>query len=861
MPCIPVGRPHVIRGIAPPLRGTLSLAACLLAGSGGAAWAIDVTTPVVINDASALGTDDINIEGGSLHFNVSAALENNLGFFDGKTGTVTAAPGQIVEFGPSFLGTFVGIDADSTAVFGSSTATGTILINTDFGSSHPDGRVVVAGGTLGGDIGLVMLLASAASTTVEAGATLDLNGPIAYVHNLKGSGSVVTHGGELGLIVDDGSSTEFSGTISGSSGVAIMNAGFTNGTMVLSGNNTYTGGTLVCVCATLQLGNGGASGSIVGNVTNGGVLAFNRSDIYVFTGSIEDDVFDAGSVVQMGTGTTVLTGTHTYTGDTLVEAGKLVVNGSIAQSDVTVQSGATLSGTGTLGDTTVLAGGVHAPGNSIGTQTVGDYILSAGAVLEVEINAAGQSDRVVATGTVDLTGAVLRVITEPGRYVPGMSYLIIDSAGGPISGSFATFVSPFAFLDPTVSFAGGGSQLELTLSRNATAFADVALTPNQRNVAGAIDGLASSDPTYQSVVGQTRDGARAAFDALSGEVHATLGGLLVEDSRHVRDALLGRLAQAFHSGGSPMLGGSGPAIVADLAPPGRMALGAGRGSAEPAPAINRGLTFWTHGYGSWGDYDSDGNAAAAERALGGFVSGMDAAIGASWRAGLATGYAHANSSINARRSTAEVDTYHLAAYAGGPVGALALRSGLAWSWHEIDTSRAIVFPGFTERADANYDGDTGQIFAEAALPFSSGRLAIEPFAGLAYVHTDTDGFVETGSSAALRSSGNTESVTFSTLGFRAATRFDAGGLEVMPRVSVAWQHAFDSVAPGLGLSFVSSGAGFGVSSVPLAEDAALIEAGLDLGLSADATLGISYTGQLAGDTEDHGVRGTLLWRF
>jgi hypothetical protein len=68
----------------------LSLAACLLAGSGGAAWAIDVTTPVVINDASVLGTDDINIEGGSLHFNISAALENNLGFFDGKTGTVTA---------------------------------------------------------------------------------------------------------------------------------------------------------------------------------------------------------------------------------------------------------------------------------------------------------------------------------------------------------------------------------------------------------------------------------------------------------------------------------------------------------------------------------------------------------------------------------------------------------------------------------------------------------------------------------------------------------------------------------------------------------------------------------------------------
>ena len=63
-------------------------------------------------------------------------------------------------------------------------------------------------------------------------------------------------------------------------GQGITGAGKVNtysGTTVLTANNTYTGGTTISG-GTLQLGNGGATGAIVGNVTNNGALAFNRSD-------------------------------------------------------------------------------------------------------------------------------------------------------------------------------------------------------------------------------------------------------------------------------------------------------------------------------------------------------------------------------------------------------------------------------------------------------------------------------------------------------------------------------------------------------------------------------------------------------
>ncbi len=92
------------------------------------------------------------------------------------------------------------------------------------------------------------------------------------------------------------------------------------GTLTFTGDNSYTGATTISA-GTLQIGNGGTSGAVVGNIANAGALIFNRSNALTYGGIISG----AGSVTKLGAGTLTLTGANTYTGGTTITAGTLQV--------------------------------------------------------------------------------------------------------------------------------------------------------------------------------------------------------------------------------------------------------------------------------------------------------------------------------------------------------------------------------------------------------------------------------------------------------------------------------------------------------------------------------------------------------
>lgn len=573
-----------------------------------------------------------------------------------------------------------------------------------------------------------------------------------------------------------------------------------------------------------------------------GTLNFNHTGSTTFSADLTSAGTGTHAITHLA-GTTTLTGDGTgFAGTTTVSGGKLVVNGSLGGA-IQIAGGGQLGGTGTLGangsTVNIAAGGVHAPGNSIGTQIIAGNYVNHG-TLSVEADPDG-ADKLVVAGTVDITGATLELLLSPStasswNIFNGPFTLIDKQSAGAVTGMFGSVTQNLLFLDATLDYAGGdGNDVTLALQRNDIAFAELGITPNQVATAAAIDTLDSDDPVWLSIaLTGDEDVVRASFDALSGEVHASLRSALIEDSRFIRDAMNDRLRTAFDPGTAtyvPVLSyapGETPLLV------------------EPDHA---GPSLWVNGFGAWGSIDSDGNAAALERSTGGLLVGLDAPVG-DWRIGLLAGYGQS------AFSTASSANYHLGVYAGAEWDNLALRGGLAYGRHDVESSRDVVIPGITETLTASYGAQTVQAFGELAYGLDVGATRISPFANLAHVRLSNDAFSETGGDAALSVAGSTTAVTFTTLGVRAEHGVTLGEIDGTLSGMLGWRHAFGDTTPTSTHAFAGSDS-FLISGVPIAPDAVVIEAGLDLNLGPGATLGFSYAGQLATDARDHALKARL----
>lgn len=572
-----------------------------------------------------------------------------------------------------------------------------------------------------------------------------------------------------------------------------------------------------------------------------GSINFNHTDTnYVFAPTMSG----AGTINQIA-GTTVLTGdSSAFTGVTNVLGGRLAVNGSLANSLINVGVDGDLGGTGTVGSINV--SGTVSPGNSIGTLNVnGNVTFAAGSVYSVEANAAGQSDKIASTGTAALNGGTVRVLAATGEYAPSTKYTILTATGG-VTGTFASVTSSLAFLTPSLTY--DANDVYLTLIRNLTQFQDVGATFNQKSTGAALDTLDKASGLYGAAVQLDAVSARNAMDLLSGEVHVSAKNVLIEDSKFVREAAFDRLRDAFD------------AVAASRAA--TMAYA----SAMPGRSTSEKFTTWARGFGSWGSIGSDGNAAALKRDTGGILFGVDSAVSSRFRIGALGGYSHSTFQISDRASSGSNENYHLGLYGGTYWGDLAFRSGAAYTWTKLDTSRSVVFPGFSDSLKAGYNARTAQVFGEFGYTINAsktpfGTTTFEPFANLAYVNLTTDAFRESGGVAALSGSGSDSGVTFTTLGLRGATQIITGkGTQFTARGMAGWRHAYGDVTPASTMSFVGSSP-FVVAGLPIAQDAAVFEAGVEFNLAKGTMLGLSYGGQFARSFADQSVKGAFRIQF
>ncbi len=121
--------------------------------------------------------------------------------------------------------------------------------------------------------------------------------------------------------------------------------------------------------------------------------------------------------------------------------------------------------------------------------------------------------------------------------------------------------------------------------------------------------------------------------------------------------------------------------------------------------------------------------------------------------------------------------------------------------------------------------------------------------------------MENGGAAALIGAARTYGFGATTLG----ARYEIALSETLPltaRGLIGWRRVFGDVTPSSALAFASAPSTlFSIVGAPICRDAAIIEAGLDLRLNDQASLGISYSGALGGQGADNGVKGRFEMRF
>ncbi|MCY3015213.1 MAG: autotransporter-associated beta strand repeat-containing protein [Planctomycetota bacterium] len=165
-------------------------------------------------------------------------------------------------------------------------------------------------------------------------------------------------------------------------------------TVILTGSNANFTGTVGVQKGTLQLGDGGTTGSLpvsgAFNIGSGARVIVKQSDTVTQGTDFSGTLNGLGGFIQAGSGTTILNFANSYTGTTNVDAGTLIINGNQAAATgaVTVANGATLGGSGTIGGA-VIVNGILSPGNSPGLLTVGSLDLRAGSTTLMQIIGTG----------------------------------------------------------------------------------------------------------------------------------------------------------------------------------------------------------------------------------------------------------------------------------------------------------------------------------------------------------------------------------------------------------------------------------------------------------------------------------------
>ena len=321
------------------------------------------------------------------------------------------------------------------------------------------GPTDVAQGTL--RTGAANLFTPTAALRVGDAGIVDLDGFSQAVGSLTGNGAI-TLGTATLTIGSGGTTSAFGGRISGNGQVVKIG----DGTLTLTGTNTYTGGTLVAG-GILRGTTSGLQGAIVNDAT----VVFDQAASGTYAGAMSG----TGTLVKEGNGRLTLAGANSYTGGTTVTAGVLAGTTASLQGAITNNAtvvfeqhtdgtyAGTMSGTGALvkegnGRLTLTGAHTYAGGTTVtGGTLAGTTASLQGAIANDALVVFDQAFDGTFGGTMTGSG----VVQKTGLGTLSLAGALAHTGGTVVSGGqlagTATTLRGTIVNDATVTFGGSAS--------------------------------------------------------------------------------------------------------------------------------------------------------------------------------------------------------------------------------------------------------------------------------------------------------------------------------------------------------------------------------------------------------------------
>jgi autotransporter-associated beta strand protein len=625
----------------------------------------------------------------------------------------------------------------------------------------------------------------------------------------------------------------WSNNIGGTGGLTLTGSG----TLVLGGNNTYTGGTVVGCAQGNCTPTLGLSGTLGGNLT-----------IYPNATFVS-----GGGYMVSPTSTLSNAGTFQSVNSVLSNFGTLNNNGTMVSSvaNYGLASGVG-SVTGTFANYGVLSPG-SAGSNSIGTFNVTGTLVNAGGTYQAEVNGTNQNDQISVNGTATLQGGSVYVFATPGTvYGPTQTYKIVSTTGG-LTGTFASVNELYPFLLSSLSYDANNAYLTLQIG----GFAAAAATQTQYAVGAVLDanvGNASGDfATVLSslAVNVTSNAqAQAVLQSLSGNNYAGFSSYMVQGAQLFMD----NFASQTGGGGSPLNRAPGSNRVA-------MAEACDVACDTISPPK---WGAWGGGLGGLGTVGAGQPVGSVTYNAGGFAAGLDRLVTDNVRVGVTAGYMAGTQWVSGFSGTGRSDTFQTGLYAGfaqDKVYADALL-GYAYTWNQM--WRPLSIPGLQPRTALGQTG-ANQFFGqlETGYRFDIGTAAeafVTPFARLQAYTGSQNAFTETGAqSLNLTVAQQTTNSLRTVLGAQVGGAMDLGWREKLAmQLRLGWSHEYADVGRPVSATLAGAPAmPFTTWGVSPQRDGAVIGLSANTAVAEAMSVYVRYEGLISGQDNAHAFTAGL----